>query len=123
MKKTLGFVSKSGIAFIFRKVQVMSDTVSIKGLDKAEVLAALFNASKQQGMGFLDPTGSRPMSVEDARQYTDRGGVRYYDYLRGRVMKVDLSKDEMRTGLYDRDNGQGAALRALQPLLSKQKVA
>jgi hypothetical protein len=101
----------------------MSDTVNIQGLDKAEVLAALFNASKQQGMGFCDPTGSRQMSVEDARQYTDRGGVQYYDYLRGRVMKVDLSKDEMRTGLYDRDNGQGAALRALQPLLAKQKVA
>ena len=32
-------------------------TVNIKGLDYAEVLAALFNASKQQGMGFLHAEG------------------------------------------------------------------
>lgn len=95
----------------------MSDTIDISGLDKAEVLAALFNASKQQGMGFMNSSGASPMTVEDARQYTSREGEQYYDYLRGRVMKVDLSKDQLRTGLYDRDNGQGAAARALAPLL------
>jgi len=101
----------------------MSESIDISGLDKAEVLAALFNASKQQGMGFCDPTGARPMSVEDARQYTERGGEQYYDYLRGRVMKVDISKDQLSPRLYDRDNGQGAAERALKPLMAKQKVA
>lgn len=101
----------------------MSESIDITRLDKAEVLAALFNASKQQGMGFLDSTGARPMSVEDARQYTELGGEQYYDYLRGRVMKVDLSKDQLDPWFYDRDNGQGAAERALKPLLAKQKVA
>lgn len=95
----------------------MSDVIDIGGLDKAEVLAALFNASKQQGVGFMDLSGASPMTVEDARRYTSREGSQYYDYLRGRVMKVDLSKDELQTGLYDRDNGQGAAARALAPLL------
>jgi hypothetical protein len=58
----------------------MSNTIDISKLDKAEVLAALFNASKQQGMGFLDESGAVPMTVEDARQYTsgistvNRGG-------------------------------------------------
>lgn len=96
----------------------MSDTIDISGLDKAEVLTALFNASKQQGMGFMDSSGASSMTVEDARQYTSREDDQYYDYLRGRVMQVDLSKDELRTGLYDRDNGQGAAARALAPLLA-----
>lgn len=95
----------------------MSNTIDISGLDKAEVLAALFNASKQQGLGFLDSSGTSPMTVEDARLYTSREGSQYYDYLRGRVMKVDLSKDELQAELYDRDNGQGAAARALSPLL------
>ena len=31
------------------------------------------------------------------------------DYLSGRVMKVNLSGDEMRTDLYNRDNGAGSA--------------
>lgn len=95
----------------------MSDTIDISKLDKAEVLAALFNASKQQGMGLLDVSGAFPMTIEDARQYVSREGGQYYDYLRGRVMKVDLSKDYLKTGLYDRDNGAGAAARALAPLM------
>lgn len=95
----------------------MSSTVDISGLDKAEVLAALFNASKQQGMGFADPTGASKMSIEDAKKYVDNGEL-YFDYLRGRVMKVDISGNELRTGLYDRDNGEGSAERALLPLRS-----
>lgn len=31
----------------------MSNTVNIEGLNKADVLAALYNASKPMGMGFL----------------------------------------------------------------------
>lgn len=99
----------------------MSDTLDISGVDKAEVLAALFNASKQQGMGLFHSSGASPMTVEDAKQFTSREGSQYYDYLRGRVMKVDLSKDLLRTGLYDRDNGQGAAARALAPLLKQRE--
>lgn len=96
----------------------MSDNINIAGLDKAEVLAALFNASRQQGRGFLQPSGIARMTAEEARQYTSRGGRQSYDYLRGRVLKVDLSKDELDPFLYDRDNGRGAAARALAPLLA-----
>jgi hypothetical protein len=94
----------------------MSEKINIKGLDKAEVLVALFNASKQQGMGIFDERGARQMTIEEARQYTDKD-CSYYDYLRGRVMKVDIRGDELDPWGYDRDNGQGAAARALQPLL------
>lgn len=97
----------------------MSNTIDITGLDKAEVLAALFNASKQQGMGFLDASGTVPMSVEDARGYIDHH--QYFDYLRGRVMKVNLKGDQLDPWGYDRDNGQGAAARALAPLLASRK--
>jgi hypothetical protein len=36
----------------------MATSIDLKGLNKAAVLAALYNASKPQGMGFLqyDPT-------------------------------------------------------------------
>lgn len=94
----------------------MSDSIDIKGLDKAEVLAALFNASKQQGMGFLDARGALPMTVNVARGVIQESRELYFDYLFGRVMKVDLSTDELDPGLYDRDNGQGAAERALRSL-------
>lgn len=96
--------------------------IDISGLDKAEVLAALFNASKQQGMGALDSSGKRNMTIEEARELTDQRGEQYYDYLKGRIMKVDLSKDELNPRLYDRDNGHGAAARALAAILSKKSL-
>ena len=85
-------------------------TIDISKKDKAEVLAALYNASHPQGLGILhyDPT---PMSAHEAREFLAQ--TTYFDYLKGRVMKVDLSGDELDTWLYDRDNGEGAAELAL----------
>lgn len=88
--------------------------VDIKGLNKAEVLVALYNNSKPQGLGFLH-FESKDMTVSEAeeilKQTTD------FDYLKGRVMKVDLSSDDgFEEWLYDRDNGSGAAQRAIDTL-------
>lgn len=91
--------------------------ISIKGLDKAEVLAALYNNSQPLGMGFLAPGHSEQLSVEVAKAIIRETDDLYFDYLRGRVMKVDLNGDEFDPRLYDRDNGSGAAQRALAPLL------
>lgn len=89
--------------------------VSIKGLNKADVLAVLYNASKPQGMGFMQ-YDAKPMTREEARKILDSGQT-YFDYLKGRVMKVDLSKDdEFNPWGFDRDNGQGAAERAVNSL-------
>ena len=92
--------------------------VSLAGLDKAEVLAALYNASRPQGMGFLQYNPA-PMTVEEARRI---GPERYLDYLQGRVMKVDLSKDELETWLYDRDNGEGKAAKVINELRVSKNV-
>jgi hypothetical protein len=94
---------------------MMSD-ISIAGLDKAAVLAALYNRARPQGMGFLhyDPN---PMSVEDAQTILNaREGVLYFDYLMGRVMKVDLSSDTFDPWGFDRDNGSGAAQSVIDAL-------
>lgn len=52
------------------------------------------------------------MSTDEAQELLDSGQT-YFDYLKGRVMKVDLSGDKLNPFLYDRDNGQGAAAAAL----------
>lgn len=94
----------------------MSNTIDISGIDKAAVLAALYNASKQQRMGFLHQRGASPMTTHEARQELENGSD--FDYLHGRVMKVSLNKDTLDPYGYDRDNGPGAATRALEHLLS-----
>lgn len=88
-------------------------TISLAGLNKADVLAVLYNRSKPQGMGFLqyDP---KPMTREEAQGYLEK--TTYFDYLKGRVMKIDLSSDVLDQRLYDRDNGNGAAASAIDEL-------
>lgn len=81
--------------------------MDISGLDKAAVLASLYNRAKPQGMGFMQ-YDSTPMTTEEAQQTLDSEQT-YFDYLKGRVMKVDLSGDEVDTWGYNRDNGENAA--------------
>ena len=88
-------------------------TISLEGLDRAEVLAALYNASRPQGMGFL-AYAPEPMGKEEAQELLENGT--YFDYLKGRVMKVDLSAHSFDPWLYDRDNGAGAAQRAISAI-------
>lgn len=82
-------------------------------MNKAEVLATLYNNSKPIGNGILHFT-PEDMTIDEAKillaTQTD------FDYLKGRVMKIDLTGDELRTDLYNRDNGGGAAEAALKHL-------
>jgi hypothetical protein len=92
------------------------DTIDIAKLNKADVLCALYNSSQPLGLGILHYTPEnmqRPEAEELLKQ------TKTFDYLKGRVMKVDLSGDELRVGSYDRDNGDGAAARALAGLIAR----
>jgi len=94
--------------------------INTKGLDKGMVLAALYNASHPQGMGLLhyDP---KPMTVEEANELLKLDT--YFDYLKGRVMKVNLSSnDSFNECLYDRDNGTGAAETAILEMMETTQV-
>ena len=92
--------------------------MNIAGLDKAEVLAALYNGSRQRGMGFLQTRGAKGMTVEQARDEISNNKLMCFDYLHGRVMKIDLRGDDLDTWLYNRDNGQGAAEAVIEALLT-----
>lgn len=86
--------------------------IALAGLNKADVLAALYNASKPQGMGFIH-YDSKSMTRQEAEALLKQ--TTCFDYLKGRVMKVNLGGDELDTWGY---NGQGAAERAIAELRS-----
>ena len=88
--------------------------MNIQGINKAKILAALYNNSKPQGMGFLQST-SNDMTEEEAQKLLDDGQT-CFDYLQGRVMKIDLSSDELDTWLYDRDIGDGECERVVSSI-------
>lgn len=84
------------------------------GMSDAEVLCRLFNRSSPRGMGLLAPGCETDIVIEEAAQIlADAGERRYFDYLRGRVMKIDVSRNPLDPRFYDRDNGPGAAYDAL----------
>jgi len=85
--------------------------IDISNHSKAKVLAALYNASKPQGMGLLHYT---PEAMTEKEAEILLAEHKSFDYLKGRVMKVNLEKDTFDPWLYDRDNGPGAAQRAIK---------
>lgn len=93
--------------------------MNIANYDKAEVLAALYNNAKVQGLGFLQAE-SGDMTKDEAAKILEESHDKYFDYLKGRVMKISLAKDEVETWLYNRDNGNYAAERVIGALAKKE---
>lgn len=90
--------------------------VVVNSSNKAKILASLYNASKPQGLGLIqyDP---EPMTEEEAEILIEDNSTYYFDYLKGRVMKVQLLPGkEIDFFLYDRDNGPGAGFKATRGL-------
>ena len=114
--------------------------VDITGLSKAEVLAALFNASAAGGMGFLQAMhGPQVMDVEFAEKLVGAGNTAtpdyngltlpgrpklYFDYLYGRPLKLDLTDDDSFDPRgFDRNNdGDGSAQRVIDILRETKDV-
>ena len=93
--------------------------VDIKGLDKARVLKALYDHSHVQGSGLLQAVPDGVVTVEYCAGLLAKHS--YFDYLHGRVLKVDLSGDEFDERLYDRDCGEGAAQRAVDSVRAEKE--
>ena len=88
--------------------------IDTSGLIEADVLAVLYNSSRPQGMGFVEHDDEEMTRREAEELLKDRA---YFDYLKGRVMKVNLKDDSSFDPRdYDRDNGSGAAQRAVELL-------
>ncbi|MET8605543.1 hypothetical protein ABZV92_18575 [Streptomyces rubiginosohelvolus] len=96
--------------------------IDISGLGKNQVLAALYNNARIQGKGIRHPSGSSPLSAEQAREITGETSSLDFDYLDGRVLKVDLSGDRLDPRLYDRDNGENKAARVIEHLRATGSV-
>jgi len=104
-----------------------SPMINIEGLNKADVLAVLYNTSRPLGMGFIQAGTVSPLDMtrEWAQKELDARGITRdhqfplsFDYLYGRPLKVDLSSDiEFDERYFDSDNsGHGTAAEAIAHL-------
>jgi hypothetical protein len=89
--------------------------VNIKNKNKAKILLSLYNRSKPQGLGILH---FEPGDMEEKEAKELLKHQTYFDYLKGRVMKIDLSTDILDLSLYDRDNGENAGIEAIKEIIN-----
>jgi hypothetical protein len=93
----------------------------IKGLDKKEVLKALFASAKPLGLGFMHYVKDQELTNDEIEKIINhKYEPCWVDYLHGRLMKVDFSGDILDTWAYNRDNGENAAENAIEMLRKKQ---
>ena len=98
-------ISMSYFLFFFRR-QPMTD-VDCTGLDQGQVLAALYNNSTDQGMGFIHADMKHIMTKQEADVLLEK--EKHFDYLYGRVMHIDFcGYPTLSSYLYDKDVGGGA---------------
>ena len=89
--------------------------VSFGNKNKAVVLKALWENSKAQGMSFLALPELGQITVEQCSARLAESA--YVDYFAGKVIKIDFSGGDFNPWGYDRDNGQGAAQKAVDSVL------
>lgn len=89
--------------------------INIRGVDKADILAALYNGAHgglAGGFSYLQ----REMTPQQAKLLIEKQTNLYFDYVDNRPLKIDLSGDVIDATLYDHYNGGCAAQRALSHL-------
>lgn len=89
-------------------------TISIKGVDKVELLVALYNAARPGWLHRGYPKG--PMECPEAKAILAES--QNISIVNGRALYVDLSGDELDTTIYDSHNGRLCAGEALAPIVS-----
>jgi hypothetical protein len=93
--------------------------VSIKGLDKAEVLIALWKGSHAHGLSLLGSVDAGILDIEKAKHCIEKAkahGRLYFDYLLCHVIKCYITDDEFDPRLYDRVCGEGRAEEVIKAL-------
>lgn len=87
--------------------------LDIKGIDKAKILAELYNAAKPSN---TDGTNAeaKNMTVDEAAKLLKK--QKYFDTINGRIIQVDLRSDILDTYSYDRSNGEGEGYKVWKKL-------
>lgn len=96
--------------FIVERIKMQ---INVAGIPKASLLQALYNNCPAAAL-----TGK--MTFEQAESMVSR--TLDFDYIGVCCIKTDLSGDVIDTWLYDRDNGQFAAYKALKTLLGDEPL-
>lgn len=91
--------------------------VDISDINKVELLRALWNNSTPAAYYVF--TNTKPPEWDNEKATTAIGNG-FIDYFQGRLIKADLSCDQVNPSSYDRDNGRGALSEIVNLIRSSQ---
>jgi hypothetical protein len=97
----------------------MRTEIDIRGISKAEALVALYNASRSLELGSSENNANVALTVGDAEQILLETGASPSE-IHGRIIKIDFFHSRLDPQFFDDANGEGAAARALGPLLASR---
>lgn len=106
-----------------------ANVCDISGLDRKQVLQALYSAATPQGPHALGRYGShqhlsRLTDAQAEEVLKDYGSHENIEYLNSRVMKIRFSEDgQLDVERYNENNGHNAAQNALKELMQTKPVA
>lgn len=87
--------------------------VDISGIEKRDLLKALWMNSNSASFFTLSGTSPPDLSEKDIDKAIEK---RRIDYLCGRVIKMDISGDTVDPWNYDRNNGNGSVQKIVNVL-------
>jgi len=91
-------------------------TISIKGVDKVNLLRVLWNEA--QYAAFFENIDDKPVFDED--QAKEAVVSKYIEYFCGKSIHCDLSADKVKFDEYDKRNGNGLFVRCLSSVKQPQ---
>ncbi len=97
----------------------MVKSISLIGLNKADVLKVLYNAAKPPEPD-SEYYNSEPMTTEEAQKQIDLLGKQFV-YMKHRYLRINLYGDNLDPAIYNACNGQGTAERAISELRDSTK--
>lgn len=110
----------------------MTEQLDISGIDKAELLVALFtHAAAPMGIAAFTYSASDTLTVDEARNifagHTDAnpytGQPYFVDYVKGRKLHINLGADLVDPTQYDKRNGAGKAQEVISRLKGDDPLA
>lgn len=94
--------------------------IDVSYLTNAQLLCALVEGKQTQGLGFINH--NRKWGMVEALELTKdlvNGKSRFFDYVNGVCVKVEIGGDTIDPWLYDRDRYPGACQAAVDSYLDK----
>lgn len=97
--------------------------IDIKGLNRAEVLAALYNEASPGGAQRMSWMQWQPGNMTVAEAESHLASILaddWIDYLGGRALKIKFEGDQLEDRLYDREYGDAKAHWVVMKLRAQQ---